>query len=272
MSQNNPYGFSLESTSDTNTNSAYGVPNQNTANTYGDYAAAYETPISETPYGKTVDITKRKKQALTISLGIMSGGLLLSLSAALVEFLVLTMWGNLALPILIGSFVLEFAMVFATQGCIKKEKVGGGIACYVLFAISNGVTFMSIFANYRIDSVLGIFALTTLIFAGTTIVALIIPKDLSGWSLSLIMGLFALLLLSVIYLFVPIPALDFFICIFGVILFIAYTAYDVKKIYALAVEDTSRSIWTVGLFGGMNLYLDFINLLLRILRLFGKRR
>ncbi|MBP3506931.1 MAG: Bax inhibitor-1/YccA family protein [Lachnospiraceae bacterium] len=265
MEQNNPYGFHL------NQNEAVYQTNLNNENGYETYATQ-PNMVMQNPYAGVADITARKKKAFIISLGIMCAGLVLSVFSAFVCLIAVVLFTELFLPLIIGSIVLEFSMVFATSHCISKNKVGAGIVCYVLFALANGTTFMSIFINYAPASILGIFLLTAVIFGGTAIVALIIPGDMSRWQASLVMGLIALVILSVAYLIFPVPLLDLFICFFGIVLFIAITVYDVKKINVLATENTSLSIWTVGLFGGMNLYLDFVNLLLKILRLFGRRK
>ena len=223
-------------------------------------------------YNGTTSVTSRKKTALVISLAVMCGGLFLSTVAALVGLVVMAFVPSLIVPMIVGSVILEFAMVFVTDKMIQKENMVAAVICYCLFALANGTTFMSIFLTYAPQSVLGIFLVTTLIFGGTALVALIVKKDLSGLQTSMIMGLFALIALSVIYLIFQWPMLDLFICIFGILLFIGITAFDIKRITGEAEQNLQRPIWGIGLAGGMNLYLDFVNLLLKILRLFGRRK
>lgn len=284
----NPYGFHLSG------EQAMTGSSQEPQNAYyqssgnGNYSAnqqGYQAYGGSTPQGYqayagadpnyvVTDVTGRKKQCLVISLGVMSAGLVVSTISALI-FMVLfsrIMDGRLFLGLFFGSFILEFAMIWLTNRCIAKQELGLGIAAYITFALANGTTFMSIFSMYSPISILGLFFLTAVIFGGTALVALIIPKDITGWTGSLIMGLFALIALGLIYLFIPVRILDLFICSFGIVLFIAITAYDFQKIRQMAIEDAQSSVWLVGLFGGMNLYLDFVNLLLKILRLFGRRK
>lgn len=272
--ENNPYGFRLEDQSE---QSGAGY-NLNGTNYYQNgqnagYSAQNGVPQFNTvnAYANTGDLTARKKKCLIMSFAIMCVGLVISTVSAFIGLFAITLFPTMTLSILIGSIILEISMVFATSHCISKNKVGGGIACYTLFAIANGTTFLSIFITYAPSSILSMFLVAAIIFGGTALVALVIPKDLSRWSASLIMGLFALLTLSLLYFLFPLPALDLFICIFGIVLFIGITIYDVKKIQTLAVQNLQMSVWSVGLFGGMNLYLDFVNLLLKILRLFGRR-
>lgn len=249
MQQNNPYGFHLEQ----------------------------DTGYYQDQHGQTSSFVEvenpaaRKKKCLTISLAIMCGGLVISTVSAFVTYIVLMLFPEMFSPIWIGSLIFELIMVFSTSHCISKNKAGIGIVCYILYAIANGTTFLSIFINYAPDSILSMFLVTAVIFGGTTLVSLAIPKDMSRWSLSLTMGLFALLAMMILNMFIRLPVVDTFVCIFGIILFIAITVYDVKKVNAMAMENIGTSVWTVGLFGGMNFYLDFVNLLLRILRLFGRK-
>ena len=284
----NPYGFHISEEQTTASSSepqnAYsqsaGNGNYYSANPQGYQAYGESNPQGYQAYSGAdpnyvvKDVTGRKKQCLVISLGVMSAGLVVSAISAFI-FMVLfsrIMDGRLFLGLFFGSFILEFAMIWLTNHCIAKRELGLGIAAYITFALANGTTFMSIFSMYSPISILGLFFLTAVIFGGTALVALIIPKDITGWTGSLIMGLFALIALGLIYLFIPVRILDLFICSFGIVLFIAITAYDFQKIRQMAIEDVQSSVWLVGLFGGMNLYLDFVNLLLKILRLFGRRK
>lgn len=283
----NPYGFHLSEEQATASspepqnayyqsasNGNYSVNQQDYQAYGGSTPQGYQAYANMDPNYMVTDVTGRKKQCLVISLGVMSAGLVVSTISALIFMILFSrfMDGRIFLGLFFGSFILEFAMIWLTNRCIAKRELGLGIAAYITFAIANGTTFMSIFSMYSPISILGLFFLTAVIFGGTALVALIIPKDITGWTGSLIMGLFALIALGLIYLFIPVRILDLFICSFGIVLFIAITAYDFQKIRKLAMEDVHTSVWIVGLFGGMNLYLDFVNLLLKILRLFGRRK
>lgn len=272
MQQNNPYGFHLDPEASQAQPAGTSHVSQSAAQYNLNGAEYYQSPYQQAdPFAGVVDLTARKKKCLTISLAIMCGGLVISTISAFVTYIVLMLFPEMFSVVWIGSLIFELVMVFATSHCITKNKAGLGIVCYILYAIANGTTFLSIFINYAPASILSLFLVTAVIFGGTTLVSLAIPKDMSRWSLSLTMGLFALLAMMLLNMFFRLPAFDTFICIFGIVLFVAITAYDVKKVNALAMEDTASSVWTVGLFGGMNFYLDFVNLLLRILRLFGRK-
>ena len=275
MGENNPYGFRLEDNMQPAPQAGQTTASQGYRLNGVEYAGAQMqnagNGMQANLYNGTTSVTSRKKTALVISLAVMCGGLFLSTVAALVGLVVMAFVPSLIVPMIVGSVILEFAMVFVTD-MIQKENMVAAVICYCLFALANGTTFMSIFLTYAPQSVLGIFLVTTLIFGGTALVALIVKKDLSGLQTSMIMGLFALIALGVIYLIFQWPMLDLFICIFGILLFIGITAFDIKRITGEAEQDLQRPIWGIGLAGGMNLYLDFVNLLLKILRLFGRRK
>ncbi len=276
MEKNNPYGFQLNSQelgnqqADARGYNFNGTPyNQAGQAMNGGYT---QTGMNANMFTGTVDITKRKKQALAISFGIMCAGLVISVFSAFMSFLFAVVIPEIWIFMMIGSVVLEIGMVFATNACVRHNKVGLGIFCYILFAIANGTTFMSIFLTYAPSAILAMFLVTAIIFGAATVAALIIPGDMSRMQTSLVMGLIALLIMTLIYFIFPMPILDMFICFFGIVLFIVITVFDIKKIHALATTDTQISVWAVGLFGGINLYLDFVNLLLKILRIFGRRK
>ncbi len=277
----NPYEFHLSEEEqvgyETNTQNAFyqsvSKENYNTGSST-DYSAYTQTGSLLS----ASDMTIRKKRCLVISLAVMSIGLLISFLTALITLPIVNLAfrsGHIGFVTVtfVVSIILTFVASTTTSRFIAKQKLGPGVASYIVFCILNGTMFMSIFSLYSPASILGIFLFTTIIFGGTALVALIIPKDLSGWSSSLIMGLFALLILSLVNLIFPgAEMLNLYICLFGIVLFIGLTAFDIQKIRKMAVEDSAMSVWIVGLYGGMNLYLDFLNLLLKILRLFGKRK
>lgn len=276
MGENNPYGFRLEDGIQPAQQTGQPAASQGYRLNGVEYAGAQMqnagNGMQTTLYNGVTSASSRKKTALVISLAVMCGGLFLSTVAALVGLVVMALIPSGIVPMIVGSIILEFAMVFVTDKMIQKENMVAAVICYCLFALANGTTFMSIFLTYAPQSILGIFLVTTLIFGGTALVALIMKKDLSGLQTSMIMGLFALIVLSIVYMIFRWSMLDLFICIFGILLFIGITAFDIKKITGEAEQNLQRPIWGIGLAGGMNLYLDFVNLLLKILRLFGRRK
>ena len=97
-------------------------------------------------------------------------------------------------------------------------------------------------------------------------------KDLTGWGPILFAGLLAVLFGSILNIFLGSTMADFAFTILGVVVFTLYTAYDVNKIAKLERMNTGLSTQAIGIYGALQLYLDFINLFLKLLRLFGKRK
>ena len=148
------------------------------------------------------------------------------------------------------------------------------ITLFVLYSIVTGLTLSVIFLVYQMGSIVSIFGVTALIFAAMSIYGYTTQKDLTGIGTMALFGLFGIIIASVINLFLGNTVADTIISIIGVIVFIALTAYDTQKIKEMNVlgnegtdDDKKEAIM-----GALTLYLDFINLFLKLLSLFGKRK
>jgi FtsH-binding integral membrane protein len=136
----------------------------------------------------------------------------------------------------------------------------------------NGLTLSIIFLVYEIQSITRVFFITAFIFGGMALYGKITKRDLSRLGSICIIGLIGIILGSLVNLFLRSNPLDYLITIIGIIIFLGLTAYDVQKIKNLAANNMGYSVTVLALWGAMNLYLDFINLFLKLLRLMGKRR
>jgi FtsH-binding integral membrane protein len=138
-----------------------------------------------------------------------------------------------------------------------------------------GVTLSSIFLLFTTGSIASVFFITAGTFAALSIYGFVTKKDLSTWSSYLIMGLIGLIIASIVNWFLASEMMYWIISYVGVAIFIGLTAYDTQKIkqlaYACHMEDEETRN-KVALLGAITLYLDFINLFLYILRIFGKRK
>ena len=114
--------------------------------------------------------------------------------------------------------------------------------------------------------------MTALIFGIMSVFGAVTKKDMTSLGSILLAGLIGIIIGSVINMFLGSPAVDYLVTIIGIIVFVLFTAYDVNKIKKLANSYTGLSDNVIALYGAMNLYLDFINLFLKLLRLFGKRK
>ena len=139
---------------------------------------------------------------------------------------------------------------------------------YIVYSALTGFDFMLIFLIYSITSIGYVFLITSIIFGLMALWGKNTKSDLSKMGTYLAISLLAVVLLMILNIFLKLPTLDLILCIAGIVIFILYIGYDMKKaIYLAEAYDESGEIY-----GAFQLYLDFINLFLRLLRLFGNGR
>jgi FtsH-binding integral membrane protein len=204
----------------------------------------------------------------------MSMGLLITAFSA--YFTVSTpLIGLAANPVILLIAVLaEIGMVLGLSHGLKKLSSGVASALFFVYAALNGFTLSIVLLSFSISSVFLAFAATTALFGAMTIIGYTTRVDLSKMGTYLMMGLIGLLIAMVINLFANSGPLDMIISMVGVLIFTALTAYDTQRIGRMAAEMSLEGDAAVkfGIFGALKLYLDFINMFLFILRLFGRRR
>ncbi len=175
--------------------------------------------------------------------------------------------------VLIVPAVVQLVVVIVMGVRLNKMSVTGARLCFLLYAALTGITFSVYFVAYDVTILIYAFAATALFFAGMAAVTLIFRLDLSSMRNFLFGGLIFLLLTGVAGLIFRIEALQIFECWLGIAIFIGYTAYDtqmiVRNYYAYA--GNQQILEKASIFSALQLYLDFINLLIRILRIFGGR-
>lgn len=171
--------------------------------------------------------------------------------------------------ILIGA---ELLIVLASNFAIKRNIAVLAGVLYVAYAYLTGVTMSAILLLYTTASVTAIFLITAGVFGIMAIIGLTTKTDLSKFGNILLMGLIGIILSSVVNFFLGSTMLDTIICGVGVLIFVGLTAYDTQKIKNRVNMATDETVLSLALYGGFELYLDFINLFLKLLRLFGKRK
>lgn len=175
--------------------------------------------------------------------------------------------------ILLVSAVIEFIVVFILSYNIKKLKLTSAMILFIFYSVLNGITLSSIFIYFKLGSIFKVFAITSLMFLGMSIYGSRTTSDLRAPGRYLVMGLIGLIIASLLNLFFRSSSLDWIICLIGVGIFVGLTAYDTQRIltvsqYANGTDDYKK----IEVLGALELYLDFINLFLKLLRLFGKRK
>lgn len=165
------------------------------------------------------------------------------------------------------GFVLTMSLAFKRLSFIQLASI------FILYAIINGISLGFIFYVYEIGSIFKAFISAAALFGVMAIAGYTTKTDLTSLGRILFFGLIGIIIASLINFFMKSSTMDYIISIFGVIIFTGLTAYDVQKIKALSYESDGSVLYRkLGIIGALNLYLDFINLFLYLLRLFGNKR
>lgn len=182
-----------------------------------------------------------------------------------------------ALELLLGNRILFYALLFGQLGLVfafsaLAVRVSTPVAAILFFAYAalTGVTFSTLFLVYTASSIAATFFVTAGAFAGLSAVGLVTKRDLSAVGRFAIFALFGVIIASVVNIFLQSSGLDWIITTVGVLLFAGLTAYDTQRLKELFRSGATAA--NLPLVGALTLYLDFINMFLFLLRLFGNRR
>ncbi len=162
--------------------------------------------------------------------------------------------------------------VFFLSAKIQTMRFGTAQACFWIFSGLMGLSLASIFVVYTGTSIARVFFITAGVFAAMSLYGYTTKKDLSGWGSFLFMGLIGIIIASLVNIFLASSALHFAISVIGVLVFTGLTAYDTQRIKEMYyVADGSEIAGKKAILGALRLYLDFINLFIMLLHLFGGR-
>ena len=165
------------------------------------------------------------------------------------------------------------AVVFYMSFGIAKMSAAKAQTTFWVFAALMGASLSSIFLMYTGASITRVFFITAGTFGAMSIYGYTTKRDLTKLGSFLMMGLIGIIVASVVNMFLKSSMMDFVISILGVLIFVGLTAYDTQKIKNMYVSsDTGELMSKKALMGALTLYLDFINLFIMLLRLFGQRR
>jgi len=167
------------------------------------------------------------------------------------------------------------AFVFGLSSMINKMSAATAQLVFYAFAAVMGLSLSSIFLVYTATSITQVFLITSIAFAGLSLYGYTTKKDLSGMGTFLMMGVIGLIVAMVINIFLQSPAIMFAISAIGVLIFAGLTAYDTQKIKTtyLQMAHSGDQEWLgkAAIMGALALYLDFINMFIFLLQLFGNR-
>jgi len=198
---------------------------------------------------------------------------LLFANSSLINFIVNPATGQ-ATPLFWVALFAPLAIIFGYRFAIERMSVGTAQMLFWAFAFLIGVQFSSLFLVYTGVSIAQTFFAVAAAFGGLSLWGYTTKKDLSGWGSFLIMGVVGIFVALLINLFLRSPALDLAVSAIGVLVFAGLTAYDTQKIKSIyfVVSGHGEAMAKSAIMGALNLYLDFINMFLFLLRFLGDRR
>jgi FtsH-binding integral membrane protein len=242
----------------------------------------YEALRSGTVGVRTAQIDEGLRAHMNKVYGTMSVGMLLTAGVA---------WAVGTSPELLSIFrdpltlrpnilgwVIMFApliMVFAFGAMINRLSAAGAQLFFYTFAAVMGLSIAWIFQVFTGMSIAQVFLITSVAFASLSLWGYTTKKDISGWGSFLIMGVVGLILAMIVNIFLGSPAIMFAISVIGVLIFAGLTAYDTQRIKTDYIQHAQAmdQEWLAksAIMGALNLYLDFINMFMFLLQLFGNR-
>ncbi len=164
-------------------------------------------------------------------------------------------------------------LVFFLSARINKMQASTAQTLFWAYAGLMGLSLASIFIAYTGTSIARVFFITSSVFAGMSLYGYTTKRDLSAWGSFLFMGLIGIVIASLVNIFLQSSAMQFVISVVGVLVFVGLTAYDTQAIKSIYLESDSADTHTKkAVMGALRLYLDFINLFIMLLTLFGDRR
>lgn len=170
------------------------------------------------------------------------------------------------IPIVVIELLIAIIMGFR----IKKMNPITAKICYIIYSITTGITFGTIFLEYKLSSIMSIFLVSALMFGLLALYGYTTKKDLTKFSTILVVALISTLIVSILNLLVfRSTTLELLLSVVSILIFLGYIAFDMKNIRYL-MDGLGEE--KAAIYGAFQLYLDFINLFIRLLELFGKNK
>lgn len=172
-----------------------------------------------------------------------------------------------------GLLIAEIVVVLIANYTVAHNMLVPSAILFVAYSVINGMTLSIYFLVYTGASIVSIFFLSAIIFGVMAAIGITTKKDLSGIGNMCLMGLIGIILVSLAnILFLHMEGIEVAVCFIGVLLFVGITAYDTQKIKNLSYTANSDNATVLALYGALELYLDFINIFIKLLRILGNRR
>ena len=183
------------------------------------------------------------------------------------ENMLLSIFGG---PLFWIIIILEFALVIFFSARVHKMRPMTARICFLLYSFVSGLTFSSIFVGFELSSVMYVFLIAAVVFAIFGAIGYFTNIDLNKIGTYLLMALFAIIICSIINIFVGNSTLDLVVSIIALLVFFGFTAYDIQKVKILSNMGMDHEV--VAINGAFELYLDFINIFLHLLSIIGNAK
>lgn len=227
------------------------------------------------PYGGGVSLTEQtnsvmKRVYLRMTIGLVVSALV-ALGVASSPSLLYFFAGNQI--VYWGMFIAMIAMAFIIPARLNKMSTGAVLGCFILFSALMGASLALIFIVYKLGSIVATFFVSAGTFGAMSVYGYFTKTDLSKMGSFLFMALIGLIIASVVNIFWANSTLYWIVTYAGVLIFVGLTAWDTQQVKRLAASNLDPALADkLATMGAMNLYLDFINLFLYLLRILGDRR
>ncbi len=179
---------------------------------------------------------------------------------------------------LLNSYIIivgiEVVLVFFLSAKALSLSPSVAKVLFLVYACMNGLMVMMLTVIYGAATIILAFGISCIFFATLAFIGFTTKSDISKAGPILIAALISLLILSIVNMFIGLEILDFALCIVGLLIFLGLTVYDVNKlknVYYSVVEKNPNLSDNIAIFGALSLYLDFINIFVRIVRILGRR-
>lgn len=168
-------------------------------------------------------------------------------------------------------FIAELGIVFWLSASIRKISAQTAVIGFLIYSALNGVTLSAIFLAYTAASIATTFFIAAMTFAGVSMYGWVTKQDLTSVGSFCFMALFGVIIASIVNMFLHSPVFQWILSYVGVAVFIGLTAYDTQKLKAIH-RNMPEAPEQLAIIGALALYLDFINMFLFLLQIFGRRR
>lgn len=172
-----------------------------------------------------------------------------------------------------GLMIAEIVLVIFLAARVQKMSLGAATIAFIIYSVLNGVCMSVLFLVYTSESIASTFFITAGTFGITSLYGFATKKDLSSWRNLLVMALIGLIIASIVNIFLESNAMYWIISYAGVIIFTGLTAYDTNRFKKIIYSnDVTEMSYKYALLGALELYLDFVNMFIYLLRILGDRR